>query len=1214
MAKDDQLVEQNPVAKTYVFISLSMLELALYPRMAASVVLGHAWSRLTRLKTTRRLHQWYWDTVEQADSPEDDQFVELSPTWLYIPGWLHQWYWDTEEQADPPEDDQFVELNPVAETCVFISLSLSILHLALYPRMAASVVLGHGWLHQWYWDTVEQADPPEDDQFVELNPVAETCVFISLSIQHSALYPRMAASVVPDCKIMCLKHQKDMYWYCQDGNGGIWTVDIELDKLECTHTKLLTRHAGPVVSIISMRTHPIVVTGGADGAVMAYNNEARMPLVRYVFPAPVTCMLYAPIELDPTSRVVIAGFGDGVIRTLLIHPARIIEIEEMIEVRVHSTLTIHSEDSEHPDVIDLISWLKPHPKPINQITINPHHTLLITCGEDSTIFMYKIVKGGSAAPFDLKRLGFIETPQIIRFMTWNPDPKEDRKILLCGDLGLVMEAVLPATPIRKYSDITTFLINFDSYTETYIKKQYLRHRPFPTEDDLASIDEEALKAAAEMADKDKDDDEEWIGEIQLIEEEKQPGKTILWAEYTDEGIWITQQGTGALLLIKPGNTKILKYGPIPGAWTDDLTTLRFICNRRYIIIGTNNGYIRVLRMPTEEEDCPDYHMLKWIKDQKRLLKELKGRRLAEEEKQPIPQIDLFDNYYLQMHDRYTGHITCLEFSVDGKYFFTTGGDGNIFSYLINFPEPFFPPPELPEEPELLKMEKVGEPSTIDGVIMCHEQLKQKEEYDKMMAIANAHKKRVRDQLSELTVEYNVLIKANRMLPWSQQIDINLDPRPIEAQEVELEEAKALTIRKIAHQLEKSDIGLHKMYSRNIIQLDVYPFTLRAIRDPKIMIRPFRQKNLSQSFFDQLAEVHRKMAEAALRSRRPESLARRATMKKMSWGPPRVASFLLGLPPNPSHPLKKLLRNYYQRLNRHHLQFIEWQEHLARKPDPNALPPGAAEALKEAEATIGNFLLKTDPDYVAPPGHNTQLRLCLTRQEIYDTKHKFNQKVVDMRQQKLALVDLTTQIAERLMEIRAEIPAKLAKQPPNAPAIDEELEFPEKNLEVKPKPIVWPVKAAAAAAGKRASMAISAESRKSQLAMIYPQQRIRQPKVARFVPLSESRPLVYTWEILKPRPDQTSSPMEIEVRDRRIERHLFEQDVLLSDAAEAVQKFDARLRYLQRERIRVQEKSQLLELHLYQLHQEMNVLNRFEAHEDRLAERVYEKLMQTSYAR
>lgn len=44
----------------------------------------------------------------------------------------------------------------------------------------------------------------------------------------------------------------------------------------------------------------------------------------------------------------------------------------------------------------------------------------------------------------------------------------------------------------------------------------MRNRPFPTEDDLASIDEEALKAKEE-AEKDKDEDEEdgWLGEIEL---------------------------------------------------------------------------------------------------------------------------------------------------------------------------------------------------------------------------------------------------------------------------------------------------------------------------------------------------------------------------------------------------------------------------------------------------------------------------------------------------------------------------------------------------------------------------------------------------------------------------------------------------------------------------------------------------------------------------
>lgn len=62
-------------------------------------------------------------------------------------------------------------------------------------------------------------------------------------------------------------------------------------------------------------------------------------------------------------------------------------------------------------------------------------------------------------------------------------------------------------------------------------------------------------------------------------------------------------------------------------------------------------------------------------------------------------------------------------------------------------------------------------------------------------------------------------------------------------------------------------------------------------------------------------------------RRTESSTQKAAAKRATWGPPRVASFLLGLPPNPPQPLKKALRNYYQRLNRHHIQFVEVTENF-----------------------------------------------------------------------------------------------------------------------------------------------------------------------------------------------------------------------------------------------------------------------------------------------
>nr|XP_049696276.1 cilia- and flagella-associated protein 44 isoform X2 [Helicoverpa armigera] len=1033
-----------------------------------------------------------------------------------------------------------------------------------------------GCIRAWYWDTVDQADPPEDDPYVELNPVAETCV--------------------PGCEIMCLKHKKDTFWYAQDGKGGVWVVELDVDKIDCNHRKVTTSHSGGVVAMAAIRTHPILITTGEDGALHAYNTRKHTLLARYIFPKPVTCLLYPPTDVDETSHILIVGFEDGIMRTLLLHPERLEGQKTMIDIRIDSVLTIHSDESDEADVMDLISLLKPHSKAITQISINAQRTILVTCGQDSTIFMYQLNLG---TPFELQRVGFIETPNNIAFITWKPNT--DRTLLLCGQVGLIMEATLPLPVVRPYADISTFKLEFQSYKESLVKKQFMRHRPFPEPEDLASIDEETLKAQAAIGD--DDEPTEWIGEIELMESESMLGTTITWAEYCHEGIWIVQQGTGALLLIQPGTNKILKYAPFIGAWCEDMTALKFVCDGRYLVVGTNRGYIRVVRMPTEEEDNPQHHFRVWMAAQQKLLRSLKGRRLAKEEKQPIPRIDFIDSYYLPMHDQYTGRITCLEFSHNSKYLYSSGADGNIFSYRVNFPERLLPKQILPYPPESMTVTKLKEPSTVEGELMSHEQLKQKEEFDKMMAIANAHKKKVREQLAVITTEYSKLIKANRALPFSQQIDVTLDPRPLKVQERELDDAKALTIRKLAHQLEASDLGLEKMYSRNIIQLDVFPFSVRAIREPEMILRTLRQKNLSKAFYAQLDEVYQKLAEAALKGRRTESQIRRVAARRASYGPPRVASFLLGLPPKPPYPLKKALRNYHIRLNRHHNQFIEWQNHLNLKPDPNAMPPGAAEALKEAEASIGNRILKTHPDYVAPPGHNTQLRVCLIRKEIYDIKHEFNEKVLELRSRKVQMVTRMKEIGERLSEIRIEIPAKLVKTPPPLPQFDVELEFPERHLEVKPEPIHTH---GGRAPTSKKSQQVQERRRMSQM---HQAARVRAPRVESFVPITVTRPLVASWELLRVRQDQESTEIENELRERRIERHLFEQDRLLVEAEAAVTQFDARLKELQRTRIRVQEKSQLLEIHLCQLHREMNVLNRFEMHEDRLAERVYSKLMQ-----
>lgn len=55
------------------------------------------------------------------------------------------------------------------------------------------------------------------------------------------------------------------------------------------------------------------------------------------------------------------------------------------------------------------------------------------------------------------------------------------------------------------------------------------------------------------------------------------------------------------------------------------------CDGRYLVVGTNTGYIRVVRMPYEYEDNPEHHRNVWLTSQQKLLRKLKGRRLAKEE-------------------------------------------------------------------------------------------------------------------------------------------------------------------------------------------------------------------------------------------------------------------------------------------------------------------------------------------------------------------------------------------------------------------------------------------------------------------------------------------------------------------------------------------------------------------------------------------------------
>lgn len=61
-----------------------------------------------------------------------------------------------------------------------------------------------GWIRMWYYDTIDQADPPDEDRFLEIEPVYEFCI----------------SEKEKNSKLMCIQKQdpnnsESTFWYAQ---------------------------------------------------------------------------------------------------------------------------------------------------------------------------------------------------------------------------------------------------------------------------------------------------------------------------------------------------------------------------------------------------------------------------------------------------------------------------------------------------------------------------------------------------------------------------------------------------------------------------------------------------------------------------------------------------------------------------------------------------------------------------------------------------------------------------------------------------------------------------------------------------------------------------------------------------------------------------------------------------------------------------------------
>ncbi|BHF61247.1 hypothetical protein SprV_0100422000 [Sparganum proliferum] len=275
-----------------------------------------------------------------------------------------------------------------------------------------------GYIRTWEFEAVDTAECPYEGALFELEPMNEL-------------------QVDPEAKLMFLQKVVDgetTFWYCQDANGAVWKLDLSFSHTSAAPQKILSYHAGAIVDCDVSPSSYLATTIGADGSVRVYDLPKRSVLVEQRFCAPGSAVIWVPKKIDPKSKTIVAGFGDGVVRILQIGQSK------------------RTDDYQQPAVVadlELLQVLKPHSDAVRAMAYDERGKFFASSGDDLTLFTFH-VDGPRLEP-----IGFARLPAVARKLIWryakttDPEPT----LLLFMDNSCVIEVKCPN---RKAKEKGTF--------------------------------------------------------------------------------------------------------------------------------------------------------------------------------------------------------------------------------------------------------------------------------------------------------------------------------------------------------------------------------------------------------------------------------------------------------------------------------------------------------------------------------------------------------------------------------------------------------------------------------------------------------------------------------------------------------------------------------------------------------------------------------------
>lgn len=969
---------------------------------------------------------------------------------------------------------------------------------------------------------------------------------------------------------------------------------------------LFSFHSGKIEAIAVSPVTYILATTALDRTVRIYDIISKVQLTEMKFKQGGTAMIWAPTVVNPKGGIIAVGFQDGVVRIIELYNPKGLPI-------------VAGRDHIGDAAMRLKQAFKPHTTTVTALAYERNGELFATGSRDKTVFFFTVED-------NYDPIGFITVPGPVQALQWSPPTHSRSKLLILCENGIVVQ--VPSLNPQNYIAETTYKIK-DLPTE------YFRFRSIKSK---ILIEEEIQRREKKKEEKEKAK-QQWINEqlemgkepeeIEFPEEppeEEEPlpeifvpttPSPIQCGFYSEPGkFWLSLGEYDAGFLFhcafssdqnqKEPETRQdepFEFIRIEGADNIPITRISFCSSGLFMLCGLKDGSVRIYT--------------------------LYNKKLS---------MDNIAGYWtFNIHDNDYGQINGIYPSFDDLFLITCGADGNIFTYNILSAEEVKKElkVKVPSPRRGLEKEKAAK-DIEEPTAYSIEIAKQKREYDLIMKAAEHKKYLKRQELITLRNEFQELLQMNAELPKHMQLhrtQFELDQRIRAEMNRNTAEKIRHVMKELAWEEEKHRLGLQKLESRFRANLEYDTIIVHAMSSNH-QISTYRLMKISENLYrvqkrhsqakrrqsqfnwkgkdmDQKRDSHRDLktlfsTQSTAGTTDDDSDAEK--LKKKSQ-PQTLASRLVE---NRLEKIKKIIEQADRAKAKIQQRRNEWEELYKSKPSDDYEDPQDVENIKLAQENMGDFKLKTATNYKIPEHMRVNAvkkshQLSSLEVAIHEKKMSMNKWIISLRDLKVAIIEEIQCVVQELRTIQSSLhPSKHLPIPP-IPGLHPD-EVPEKKfqydselllkfkqeLEERAKAIDIPQTTSGESIGGFGGGFLHVSSAKE------------------FDVVSRSFSVKYTKEIaginavsLKAFKMDLIEPteLEIEITKREEIRNIYLQEKLIKRINELMVTFDAELRLLRHQKLKLDIQMKTADLRHTTWFEELLVLKNYEKHENTLQERV-----------